>query len=134
MSQWGLLIDLLLIFIGVQLIYTVVLVSGYSKVNQLYIYRYPLFFRFFSSLSHYRVLSRVPCAIQKVISYLFYIQQCVYVNPNLPIYPPAPFPPLVSMFVLYIFVSISALQTSSSIPFFQVPHICVNIRYLFFSF
>ena len=63
----------------------------YSKVNQLYIYIYPLFFfflRFFSHICHYRLLSRVPCAIQQVlISYLFYIQQCVYVNPNLPIYP-----------------------------------------------
>ena len=31
-------------------------------------------FRFFSHIGHYRVLSRVPCAIQQVlISYLFYI-------------------------------------------------------------
>ena len=35
---------------------------------------YPLFFRFFCHIDHYRVLSRVPCAIQWVlISYLFYI-------------------------------------------------------------
>ena len=40
----------------------------------------------------------------------------------------------VHTFVLYICVSISALQTGSLVPFFQVPHICVNIRYLFFSF
>ena len=53
----------------------------YSIVNQLYIYIYPLCFRFFSHIGHYRVLSRVPCAIQQVlISYLFYIQQCVCVN------------------------------------------------------
>ena len=33
----------------------------------------PLFFRFFSHIDHYRVLSRVPCAAQYVlISYLFY--------------------------------------------------------------
>ena len=58
----------------------------YSQVNQLYIY--PLFFSFFSHIGHQRVLSRVPCAIQQVlISYQFYIQQCVYVNPNLLIYP-----------------------------------------------
>ena len=45
----------------------------YSKVNQLYRYIYPLFFRFFSHIGHYRVLSRVPCAIQQVlISYLFF--------------------------------------------------------------
>ena len=65
----------LLIFIGVQLIYNVVLVSGVQqKVTQLYIYMYPLFFRFFSHIGHYRILGRVPCAVQQVlISYLFYI-------------------------------------------------------------
>ena len=36
----------------------------YSKVNQLYIYIYPLSFRFFSHIGGYRVLSRVSCAIQ----------------------------------------------------------------------
>ena len=35
----------------------------YSKVNELYIYIYPRFFRFYSHTGHYRVLSRVPCAI-----------------------------------------------------------------------
>ena len=58
----------------------------YSKVNQLYIYIGTLFFRFYSHIDHYRVLSRVPCALHQVlISYLLYIQQCIYVNPNLPI-------------------------------------------------
>ena len=48
---------------------------------------------------------------------------------------PPPHSPLgVHTFVLYICVSISALQTGSSVPFFWVPHICVNIQYLFFSF
>ena len=43
----------------------------YSKVNELYIYIYLLFFRFFSRMDHYRVLSRVPCAkLQVLISYL----------------------------------------------------------------
>ena len=53
-----------LIFIVVYLIYNVVLVSAYSKVNQsyIYIYMYPLFFTFFSHIGHYRVLSRVLCA------------------------------------------------------------------------
>ena len=36
----------------------------YSKLIQLYIYMYLFFFRFFSHRGHYRVLSRVPCAIQ----------------------------------------------------------------------
>ena len=72
----------------------------YSKVNQLYIYVYPLFFRFFSHVGNYRALSRVPCAIQQVlISCLFYIQQCVYVTPSLPIHP---LPPRNHRFVFYV--------------------------------
>ena len=56
----------------------------YSKVSQLYVYIYPLFGGFPSHLGHHRALSRVPCAIQQVlISYLFYTQQGMYVNPNL---------------------------------------------------
>ena len=35
----------------------------YSKVNQLYIYIYPLFFRFFFHVVHYGVLTSVPWAI-----------------------------------------------------------------------
>ena len=46
------------------MIYNVVVVSVYSTVNQLYIYMYPLFFRFFFPYSSLTVLSRVPCAIQ----------------------------------------------------------------------
>ena len=56
-----------------------------SKVNQLSIYTYPLFFGFPSHLGHPRAFSRVPCAIQDVfISYPFCKQYCVHVNPNLP--------------------------------------------------
>ena len=44
----------------------------------------------------------------------------------------SPSPLSVHTFVFYICVSISALQTGSSIPLFSIPHICVNI-YLFFS-
>ena len=60
----------------------------YSKVIRLYIYIYLFFFKFFSHLGYYRILSRVPCTIQQVpVGYLFYIQQCVHVDPRLPIYP-----------------------------------------------
>ena len=107
----------------------------YSEVNQLYVYIYPLLFGFPSHLGHHRAFSRVPCAIQQVIiSYLFYTQQHICVNPNLPVHPTSPSPLVVYRFVLYICVSISALQIGSSVPFFQIPHICVNIRCLFFSF
>ena len=36
----------------------------YSKAIQLYTYMYLFFFKFFSHLGYYRILSRVPCAIQ----------------------------------------------------------------------
>ena len=59
----------------------------YSKVIKLHIYLYSLFLRFFSNIGHYRVLRCISRDIQQgLINYLFYIQQCVYVSPNLPIY------------------------------------------------
>ena len=76
--------------IGVQLTHNAVLVSGVQQseaVIQLRMYTYPFPFGFFSHIGHYTVLSRLPCAIQQVlVTYLFCIQQCIYVNPNL-IYP-----------------------------------------------
>ena len=46
------------------MIYNVVLVSVVQQ-NELdiYIYLSPLFFRLFSHIVHFRLLSRVPCAI-----------------------------------------------------------------------
>ena len=38
----------------------------YSKVNQLYTYKYALCFRFFSHIV-YRILSKIPCAIEQVV-------------------------------------------------------------------
>ena len=67
--------------------------QAYNKVIQSYIHIYPFFFRFFSHIGYYRILSRVPCALQQVlVDYLFYTQQCVHVNPKLLIYP-SPCPP-----------------------------------------
>ena len=55
---------------------------------------YPLFLGFPSYLGHHRALSKVPCAVQSVlISYLFYLSQCIHANYNLPIRPTAPFLP-----------------------------------------
>ena len=61
---------------------------------------------------------------QVLISHQFYTHQCVHVNPNRPIqHTTIPTPPQLSplgvhMFVLYICVSVSALKTGSSVPFF----------------
>ena len=82
----------------------------------------------------HRAPSWAPCAIQQVpTSYLFYAWQCIYVYPNLPIRPTLPFPP----------VSTRRFSISTSLflpwkqvhllPFFYIPHVCVNIQYLFFS-
>ena len=52
-------------FIEVQLNYNVVLASGVQQSESvIYIYIYPLFFRFFPYIGHYKVLSGVSCAIQ----------------------------------------------------------------------
>ena len=53
-------------FYSVQLIYSVVLVSAVQP-NQLYVYVYPLFFRFYSYIGHYRVLGRVPCVYSRFL-------------------------------------------------------------------
>ena len=113
----------------------------YSKVNQLYVYIYPLFFGFPSHLGHHRALSRVLCAIQQVLrSYLFdtQYQQCIYVNPNLPAHPPAPPAPfplgIHTFFSLCLCLYFCFVNKIVYTIFFRIPHICVNIRYLFFSF
>ena len=36
--------------------------------------------------------------------------------------------------VCFLWISIPALQIGSSAPLFQISYICINIRYLFFSF
>ena len=113
------LVFLFSIFIGVQLICNVVQFQIYSNMNQLCTCTYALFFRFFSHTHHCRVLGRVPCAIQQIlIVYLFYIQQHVYVNPNLPLYPSSFYLHHNHKFVFYICDSISVLQISSFVPFF----------------
>ena len=61
----------------------------YSKVIQLYVHMYLFFFKLFSHLGYYRILSRAPCPIQEVlVGYLFSIL-CVYINPKILILPSA---------------------------------------------
>ena len=94
----------------------------HSKLNQLYIYIYVLFFRFPSHLGHHRALSGVPCANSRfsLVIYVIHSIDTVYINPNLPIHPTPPSQLGNHKFVLYICVSISALQIRSSVPFLHV--------------
>ena len=82
----------------------------HSKVNQLYMYIYPLLLGFLFHLGHHRALSRVSSGIQQVlISYLLYTEQCIYVNPNLPIHPAPSSPSGVHSFSM---LSMSVCSTS----------------------
>ena len=78
----------------------------HSKVTQLNIYTYSSC-QILSCIGCHRVLSSLPCAIQQVLDgYLFYIQQCVFVNPKLLIYPFPPCFPLCNHSLFLIFVCI----------------------------
>ena len=103
----------------------------YSKMNQPYIYTYPLPFEFSSHSRHHSTLSRVPCAIQQVlISYLFYAdyQQCIYVNPNLPIPPTPSLSPLASihLFSMSVPIAVSLIfcGTYHIVPFIRGHGVC----------
>ena len=45
-------------------VYNVVLVSGVQQSDSVYMHIYLFFFRFFSYIVYYKILSIVPCAIQ----------------------------------------------------------------------
>ena len=123
--------------IGMQLLYNVVLVSTVQQSEStICIHISPLFWFSFPFRSPQSTeQSSLSYTVHSHQLSILYIVSIVYVcqsqSPNSS--HPHPISPLgVHTFVLYICVSISALQIRLSIPFFQIPHICVNIRYLFF--
>ena len=76
--------DFKLIFIRVQLIYNVMLVSAVPQSESVIRIRISALLQIlFPYLGHYKGLSRVPYAILQVyISCLLYIQQCIYGEGN----------------------------------------------------
>ena len=69
-----------------------------------------------------------------LVIYFIHSISNVYCQSHLPL-PPMLFSTLgVHMFVLCVYISISALQIGSSVPCFRIPHIYISIQYLFFSF
>ena len=94
--------------------------SGSAIYKYIQIQIYPLFVGFPSHLGHHRTLGRAPCAIPSVlISYVFTHSSVYMPIPILQFIPPPPPPPrMVSCLFSMSVLSISALQTSSSISFF----------------
>ena len=71
-SQWV----FLFVLIEVQVVYNVVLVSGVQQSDSVI---HIFFFTFFSLISYYKILSRVPCAIQQVLLVIYFIYVvCIY--------------------------------------------------------
>ena len=103
-------IFLKIIFIGVQLLYNIVLFSAAQQSESAICLHIPLFFGFPSRLGHHRALSKVPVlysrfslVIYVIHNILFMSQQCVYVNLNLPTHTPHSLFGI-HMFVLYVCV------------------------------
>ena len=123
-------------FIGVLLLYIVVLVSVVQQSDQLYVYICtlplgPLCETPSHHLSHQRALGRAPYTIQQVLTiYLFCTWQGIYVKPNLPAHSPLPRPHVCTLCLhLYPHPENRLICT-----FFQIPHVCINICYSFFLF
>ena len=84
---------------------------------------------------HHSALSQAPRAIrQPPTSCLFYPRLCTYVDHNLSVHRTLPFLPSVHTSILYVDVSVLALQTGSSELFFQRFYMYSSIYDFFFSF
>ena len=115
----------------------------YKKMNQLYVYIYP----HIPSLLHLPPTLPIPpprwsqstelislCYAAAshqlpILHLVVYVCQRYCLTMSQP-----PLPPCVLKAVLNICIFIPALPLGSSVPFFQIPYICISIQYLFFSF
>ena len=80
---------------------------------------------------HRKVPGWAPCVIYQLPTNYF-AHDSVYISMLLSQFvPPSP---RVHKPILYICIFIPSLQMGSSVPFFQIPYIHVNIQYLYFSF
>ena len=122
-----------LIFTKVQLLYNVVLVSAVCIVYQLCVYIYPFFSGFPSHSGHHRAPSRVHCATQQVL--ISHSINSVYVSNHISQFMPSLSFPLVSICLfLHLCLYFCFVHKMVHTICFQIPHICVNIPYVFFSF
>ena len=70
----------------------------YSKVSQFHIYIYLLFFRFFTHIGPYRIMSRVPMLYSRSLLVIYFIYSSVYMSFPISQFIPLPF----YRFVFYI--------------------------------
>ena len=70
---------------------------------------------------------RVGFPMQLLVVYFIHVSIGCTPQSQSPSHHKPPFPLGIHIFVLYVCVSISALQIRSSIPFFQIPHISINV-------
>ena len=82
-------------------------------MNQFYTYIYPLCFRFFSCVGHYRVLNRVPCAIdiRTYIYILTYVYIHVHIYTYTHIYTAGSYSLSLLYIVVYIYISVPISNT-----------------------
>ena len=120
------------IIIGVCLIYNIVLISGVQSESVLHTNISTHFYIIFPYWPLQNI--RASCAIQQVlISYQFYIQWYICINPNLPSYTSTLLLPGNCKFVFYISNSVFVLYISSFVPFSQIPHMSVTMIFVFVS-
>ena len=132
--------SLLLSFIGIQLFPNVMSASAIEQSETATCTRVSPLLGFPSHPGHHRALSSLCYTLGSHSSSVLYTISVVYIymytrqsqHPRSSLCPPFPtwYP---CLFVLCVSVSISALQIRSSIPFFQIPHACVNILVNLFS-
>ena len=79
-------------------------------------------------LCHHRTSGWAPCVIQPLLtSYLVYIRQRIHADATFCIRLTLSWPYCVHASILYIRLCIPAPRIGSSIPFFWIPYICINI-------
>ena len=109
----------------------------HRKVNQSHVYLYTLFLDFPSHLGDRRAVSTVPVLHSKFSVVIHFIHSTSSVCSSAPVSQlilPSPLPaccPWICSLCLCLYF---CFANKIVIPFPQIPHICVNIQYLFFSF
>ena len=110
-------------FIGVELIYNVVLVSAVQQSEPVIHTHISLSFRFFSHIGHYKVLSRVPCVMSRFLLVIIFVHSSMYMSISISQFIPPPLSPLVTISLFSTPVTLFLFCKGSFVPVFQILHI-----------